>query len=403
MAALGSRIMSNITALLTFLCTGTLLVSLLHFYFWRRLIRDTGLNKAGTRFGTWSLILLAVSFPAAIAASSFLSFRQALPIVWVAYLWLGMTMLLFVILFSKDLLSLQFYVIRNLTGVFSGKGNGRIDVGRRKFISRSVALGASIVVPGFSIVGVKNYYANAVVNNLKVALAGLPDAFKGFKIVQISDLHIGQIMTGATLKEIVAQVNSLQPDLIAITGDLADGTVAKLLNEITSLKDLHAEHGVYFVTGNHEYYSGVEEWTVAIEKMGIKVLNNENVKISKENEWLYLAGVTDHEAKKFGKQHAADFNKALSGLEKDKTKILLAHQPIAVKEAAEYGTDLVLAGHTHGGQVWPFKYIVYLQQRYVKGFHKYKNTTLYINQGTGCWGPPLRLGSYNEITEMVLV
>ncbi len=210
-------------------------------------------------------------------------------------------------------------------------------------------------------------------------------------------------MTGERLTEIVAQVNSLKPDLIAITGDLVDGTVDKLLHEVTSLKDLTAENGVYFVTGNHEYYSGVHDWTREIEKMGIKVLNNENVTIKKENESLYLAGVTDHEAKRFVKDHASDFKKALYGLARDKKKILLAHQPIAVKEAAEYGADLVLAGHTHGGQVWPFKYLVYLQQPYVKGFHQYKNTKLYINQGTGCWGPPLRLDSYNEITEMVLV
>ncbi len=137
--------------------------------------------------------------------------------------------------------------------------------------------------------------------------------------------------------------------------------------------------------------------------MGIKVLSNENVQIKKGDEWFYLAGITDYEGGKFGAKHAADFHKALGGLETNKKKILLVHQPIAVIEATEYKTDLVLAGHTHGGQVWPFNYLVYLQQPYVKGFHQHENTKLYINQGTGCWGPPLRMDSYNEITEMTLV
>ena len=298
----------------------------------------------------------------------------------------------------KDLLSFQLYIVAKLTG----KNVVRTNLGRRNFMSRSVALGTSLFVSGFSFIGVQNYYANAIVERHTVSLNGLPEIFKGFKIVQISDLHIGQMMTGAKLQEIVDQVNSLQADLIAITGDLVDGNTEKLFGEIAALKDLKAEQGVYFVTGNHEYYSGADDWTTAIEKMGIKVLNNANVKIKKANEWFYLAGVTDHEGKKFGAKHASDFNKALSGLDNSKKKILLAHQPIAVIEAAEYKTDLVLAGHTHGGQVWPFNYLVYLQQPYVKGFHQHKSTTLYINQGTGCWGPPLRLDSYNEITEITL-
>ncbi len=136
--------------------------------------------------------------------------------------------------------------------------------------------------------------------------------------------------------------------------------------------------------------------------MGITVLNNENRKIKKGNDYFYLAGVSDPEGKRFGNRHAADFKKALSGLENNRKKILLAHQPIAVQKASEFGTDLVLAGHTHGGQVWPFNYFVYLQQPYLKGFYGYKGTRLYVNQGTGCWGPPIRLGSQNEITQITL-
>jgi predicted MPP superfamily phosphohydrolase len=273
---------------------------------------------------------------------------------------------------------------------------------RRKFVSTFIATGASALIFTATGIGIKNYYAKVVVKKMNILLTGLPEIFKGFKIIQISDLHIGQMMTASMLEEIVDKVNSLNPDLIAITGDLVDGSVYKLLKEVVSIKNLKAKKGIYFVTGNHEYYSGVESWIFEIEKMGIKVLNNESVKVIKKDDYFYLSGVTDHEAKKFGKEHAADFKKTFFGLQKGKKRILLAHQPIAVKEASKYGTDLVFAGHTHGGQIWPFTYLVYLQQPYLKGFYQYNETKLYVNQGTGCWGPPMRLGSYNEITEITL-
>ncbi len=391
--------MPDIFKIVLFMFIGCSVLFLLHYYFWRKLIKNTLLSPCIKTAATCMLILLAVLFPVTAGISYLLPFKQAFPLIWIAYLWLGSMLVLFCLLLILDLFSMQCGVVSKVMGV----GCSEIDLGRRRFVARSVALGASLSTSCFSFVGVSNYYAKATVNRIEVHLTGLPDLFKGFTIVQISDLHIGRMMTGTRVQEIVDQVNDLQPDLIAITGDLVDGRIDKLLDEATALRGLKAPHGVYFVTGNHEYYSGVEDWTAEIRKMGITVLNNENVKIQRKDEWFCLAGVTDHEAKKFGKQYASDFDKALSDLEKTKTTILLAHQPIAVKEASEYGVDLVLAGHTHGGQVWPFNYLVYLQQPYVKGFHQYENTQLYINQGTGCWGPPLRINSYNEITEMILV
>ncbi|MEN8211011.1 MAG: metallophosphoesterase [Thermodesulfobacteriota bacterium] len=307
-------------------------------------------------------------------------------------------MLLFFLLFSMDMIKIPIYIFQKL----SMTGEELTNPGRREFVSKVFASAASSIVLISSGIGVKNYYSNAVVKTFNVSLKGLPEAFKGFKIVQISDLHLGQMMTKKTLEEIVDQVNRLKPDLIAITGDVADGSTGRLLSEADPLKNLKAEKGIYFVTGNHEYYSGVEKWSLAIDRMGIKVLNNENIKIKREDDYFYLAGVTDHEGKKFGREHAADFEKALYKVENSKKKILLAHQPIAVQKASQYGTDLVLAGHTHGGQIWPFNYLVYLQQPYLKGFYDYNGTKLYVNQGTGCWGPPLRLGSQNEITQIIL-
>ncbi len=381
-----------------FFSTVTIIILSIHYYLWLRLIRDTGLNGLYKDIGTYSLIAFTLSFPIALLADRILPLKYSFPLLWLSYFWLGVMMLLFFLLFSIDIIKIIIYIFQKLTMA----GEEIANPERREFVSGLIASAASTIVLISSGIGVKNYYSNAVVKKFNVSLKGLPEALKGFKIVQISDLHLGQMMTKKILEQIVDQVNSLKPDLIAITGDLADGSTAKLLNEANPLKNLKAEKGIYFVTGNHEYYSGVENWTLAIDKMGIKVLNNENIKIRREDDYFYLAGVTDHEGKNFGRKHASDFKKALSGLENGKKKILLAHQPIAVQKASEYGTDLVLAGHTHGGQIWPFNYFVYLQQPYLKGFYDYNGTKLYVNQGTGCWGPPVRLGSKNEITQIIL-
>ena len=376
----------------------TIIVLLVHYYLWLRLVKDTGLNGLYKDIGTYFLIICSISFPIALIMDKMTSLKYSFPLLWFAYLWLGTIMLLFFLLFSIDIIKFLFYIFSKLTST----GNETVNIEKRAFISKTIAsvtLSSVFIAAG---IGVKNYYSKAIVKRYKVLLKGLPKVFKGFNIVQISDLHLGQMMKGSTLEQIVDQVNSLKPDIVAITGDLADGSAVKLLQEASSLKKLKAAKGVFFVTGNHEYYNGVEEWTSVIEKMGIQILNNQNIKIKKQDDYFYLAGVTDHEGKRFGKEHAADFSKALSGLENNETKILLAHQPIAVKKASKYGTDLVLAGHTHGGQIWPFNYLVYLQQPYLKGFYDYNGTKLYVNQGTGCWGPPLRLGSENEITQIIL-
>lgn len=390
--------MSKTTSFILFFSIGTLVVTSVHYYLWARLIRDTAMDHAFRNVGTYSLIIFTISFPIALFVSRLVPFRYSYLLLWISYLWLGIMMLLFFSFLFTDFIKTLFY----LYSKFSNASEEMINPERRKFISRFIASSVSVIVFAATGAGIKKYYETVVVKKIKMFITGLPETFQGFKIVQISDLHIGQMMTGLMLEEIVDKVNSLEPDLVAITGDLVDGSTNKLLNELVSLKKLKAKKGIYFVTGNHEYYSGVEEWIPEIENMGIKVLNNESIKIKKNYDFLYLSGVTDHEAKNFSKEYAADFKKTFSGLHKDKKKILLAHQPVAAKEASEYEADLVLSGHTHGGQIWPFGYLVYLQQPYLKGLYQYKNTKLYVNQGTGCWGPPMRLGSFNEITEITL-
>ncbi len=390
--------MSKALIFTVFISVATLIILSIHYYLWFRLIKDTGLNGLYRSIGTYSLILLSVSLPLALFIDKFISLRYSFPLTWLSYCWIGVMMLLFFLFISIDIIKIAIYLHTKLTA-----GDTEIiHPERRKFLSGAIAYTASSFVLIASGIGVKNYYSDAVVKTFNVFLAGLPESFKGFNIVQISDLHLGQMMTGPMLEKIVAKVNTLNPDIVAITGDLADGSTGRLLQEAYPLKDLNAAEGIYFVTGNHEYYNGVEEWILAIENMGIKVLNNENIKIKKGKEYIYLAGVTDHEGVRFGRRHAADFKKAFSGIENKDKKILLAHQPVAVTKASEFHADLVLAGHTHGGQIWPFNYFVYLQQPYLKGFYEYQGTKLYVNQGTGCWGPPMRLGSQNEITQLIL-
>lgn len=390
--------MPRILSLLIFLSVGTLIISSIHYYLWVRIVKDAVFNVTYRNIGTYLFIFFAISFPFSIILSRLLSLKYSYPILWLSYLWLGVMMLFFFSFIFADLLKVIYCIFTKLLNFETFI----IDIERRQFISRFIASGASAIVLVSTGIAIKNWYSKAVVKKIKIQLSELPDIFKGFKIVQISDIHMGQMMTGKGLKEIVDIVNNLKPDLIAITGDLVDGSTSQLSDDVSFIKNLKAEHGVYFVTGNHEYYSGVEKWTKQIEKFNIKVLQNESVMIQKENDYFYLVGVNDHEAKRFGKAHAPDFKKAFSGLDNARKKILLAHQPKDVRPASEYDTDLVLSGHTHGGQIWPFNYLVYLQQPYLKGSYQYKKTKLYVNQGTGTWGPPMRLGSFNEITEIVL-
>ncbi len=390
--------MSKTILFFLFFTFAILIVGSIHFYFWTRLVANTLLPDSYKTIGKYIIITLALAIPVSAILSRFISYPYARPLLWISYFWLGIMLLLFVILISVDLLKALIY----LYSKFASGSNSTADPERRKFLATLFAAGATTIALAAGGIGVFKYYKRAVVKKIYIDLPGLPAVFNGFRIVQISDLHIGQLMTKSRLAEVVEQVNALQPDLIVLTGDLVDGSVEHLAAEISPIKFLRAKKGSFFVTGNHEYISGIEDWLPEIEKTGISILDNKNIEIFEQNDSFYLAGVNDREAKRFNEKHAADFNRALSGLDKTKKKILLAHQPVDVREAANFDVDLVLSGHTHGGQIWPFNYLVYLQQPYLKGFYTYKNTLLYVNQGTGCWGPPMRLGSENEITEIIL-
>jgi uncharacterized protein len=239
---------------------------------------------------------------------------------------------------------------------------------------------------------------------VRIPVANLPHALDGFAIVQISDVHVGPTIKRGFVEGIVRSVNELNADLIAVTGDLVDGSVPQLSVHTAPLADLAARHGAYFVTGNHEYYSGERAWTEEIRRLGIHVLKNEHVVLQHNGASLVLAGVTDFSAHHFDPAQRSDPAAALLGAPADAgARILLAHQPSSAAAAAEAGFDVQISGHTHGGQFWPWNLFIHFFQPFTGGLHRLKNLWVYVSRGTGYWGPPNRFGVPSEITRIRLV
>jgi hypothetical protein len=267
--------------------------------------------------------------------------------------------------------------------------------------------GSAIAVPllglAVTFVGFLNARRTAGVVMVEVCLPDLPPELQGFCIVQISDVHVGLTIRHRYVEAIVEAVNRLEPDVVAITGDLVDGTVPDLADDVEPLRRLVSRHGNYFVTGNHEYYSGVDPWLAELERIGLRVLQNQHVVIERGGAKLVLAGVPDYSAAHFDRSHRSDPAAALAGAPPDAAvKILLAHQPRSVAAAARAGFDLQLSGHTHGGQFMPWNFFVRLQQPFTAGLHRVGGMQVYVSRGTGYWGPPKRVGAPSEITQIRL-
>jgi len=236
-----------------------------------------------------------------------------------------------------------------------------------------------------------------------VPIAALPDELEGFTIAQITDIHVGPTIKAPYLQAIVDAVNACQADMVAITGDLVDGSVTRLAPHVAPLTGLRSRHGSYFVMGNHDYYSGGQKWVVALRQLGLRVLLNEHVVLAHEGTELVVAGVTDYSAHRFEPGHRSDPHAAVRGAPAGRIKVLLAHQPRSALTAVRAGFDLQISGHTHGGQFWPWRWAVPLQQPYVAGLHRLEDMWVYISRGTGYWGPPKRFGAPSEITLLRLI
>jgi predicted MPP superfamily phosphohydrolase len=313
------------------------------------------------------------------------------------YTWVGVLFVLLVLVAATDLAQLAARLARQI-----GETQPPGDPERRVALARLMGGGVALVAGGATTAGVASALAPVSIREVRVALPRLPAALAGTTIVQLTDLHLGPTLRREFVEDVVARANALQPDVIAITGDLVDGSVEKLRELVAPLAKLRARHGTYFVTGNHEYYSGAAAWCEELTRLGVRVLRNERVSIGSNDTAFDLVGVDDYQAHKFGNGHGADLTKALAGADPERATVLLAHQPLAVHEAQERRVGLVLSGHTHGGQIWPWHLFVRLQQPVVRGLHRFGATQIYVSSGTGYWGPPMRLGAPAEITKIVL-
>lgn len=268
---------------------------------------------------------------------------------------------------------------------------------RRHFFKRSLDISSLVVATSIS--AKATYDARHVsLEKVKIKLNNLQ---KPYKILQLSDIHIGGIIDKNFIAKIVSRVNVCEPDLVVITGDLVDTDVDKAKDALEELKNLKSKYGTFFIVGNHEYFHNIEKIIATVKALGIKVLENENVYIGKRSEGFNLVGVYDL----FGyrvESHLPSITQALKNRDTTTPTVLLAHQPKFIEEVPS-GVDLMLSGHTHGGQLYPFKALVKLQQGYVSGLHQHSNELqIYINKGTGFWGPPMRIGASAEITEILI-
>jgi len=273
--------------------------------------------------------------------------------------------------------------------------------------------GSAVAVPlvalAVTLVGLWNARRPARVKTVDVPLRDLPPALQGFRIAQISDLHVGPTIKGDYLQRIVESVNALEADVIAVTGDLVDGSVADLGPHVAPLANLRSRHGSFVVTGNHEYYSGAESWIAELRRLGLTVLMNEHVVLThpgvsgRERAPIVLAGVADWSAHHFEPSHRSDPHRAVAGAPRAAIKVLLAHQPRSAAAAADAGFHLQLSGHTHGGQFLPWNFFVRFQQPFTAGLHALRDLWVYTSRGTGYWGPPKRFGAPSEITQLRLV
>jgi predicted MPP superfamily phosphohydrolase len=339
-------------------------------------------------FGTVLLTLSALLVRIGLVAPSLRRSRWSGPLSWAGLLAMGFFSSLLVLTLVRDLLLL----VLGLAGV------------EGPAIARDSAYAVPLLALAVTAVGFINARRVARIKRVDVPIAGLPRELDGYAIAQISDIHVGPTIKRAYLDAIVNKVNALKPDAIAVTGDLVDGSVQRLAMHTAPLARLAAPDGVFFVTGNHEYYSGAEQWIAEVRRLGLRVLMNEHVIRRRGPASLMIAGVTDYTAQHFNPDHKSDPVLAAAGAPDGvAVKVLLAHQPRSAPAAADAGFDLQLSGHTHGGQFFPWNLFVPLQQPFVAGLNRVRSLWVYTSRGTGYWGPPKRFGAPSEITLVRLV
>ncbi|MCE7006327.1 metallophosphoesterase [Kibdelosporangium philippinense] len=353
-------------------------LAIVHFYLWWRLVRNTTVRRR--KLGTIVIILLWASIPAALITMHVWDPSVA---GWFAYPGFGW----YALMIHLTLLLVPAEPVRAVIH----RRSAPVDAARRLVLARGIAVAAGIAATGVTAYGVINAFAAPAVERETVHLRRL--SVSGFRIAVLSDVHLGVMLGKSHTQRIVDVVNAENPDLIAIVGDLVDGTVQQLGPEAEPLRGLRSKHGTYFVTGNHEYISGVEAWVQELNRLGIRTLRNERVELP----GFDLAGTNDLTGE------AADVGKTLGGRNTNRPVVLLAHQPVHVHDAAKHGVDLQLSGHTHGGQFVPVNFFTRMEQPMLSGLQTFDGTQLFVTRGAGFWGPPVRVGSSPEIAIVELV
>ena len=369
-------------------------VLLLHAYIGWRLLPDMPFGTLGGAATTLWLVASALLIPLALLARQVT--RQPLSdrLAWAGLLAIGSFSSLLVLTVIRDAGLL----------LAAALSPWLLAADSLQRIHTYSALAVPILASLFTLVGLVNARRRAKVQAVDVPIAGLPASLHGFTIAQISDIHVGSTIKRGYVDAIVDAVNDLEADMIAVTGDLVDGTVKQLSRHTQPLARLSARHGTYFVTGNHEYYSGAGSWITELRRLGLRVLMNEHVVLQHEGAEVVVAGVTDYSAHHYDAAHQSDPAAAMAGAPADAGfKLLLAHQPRSAFAAAPAGFHLQLSGHTHGGQFLPWNFFVRLQQPFTAGLHRLGDLWVYVSRGTGYWGPPKRLGAPSEITHLRLV
>ncbi|MFD5830112.1 metallophosphoesterase [Lentzea sp. NPDC060358] len=380
-------------------------VALGHLYLWRRLVVDTTRPRTvGRRTGTVAIIGAFLVLMGALAVSRSVSPEQAKFLAWPGFVWLA---LLFYLAIALGIAEIPRRVLlRRATAapVPAGAGPDPVDPvevvpdpSRRLFIARSVAIGSGIAAGGVVGYGMTQALGDPKLLNVPVTLDKLQTSLSGFRIAVVSDIHLGPLLGRSHTERIVRMINEQEADLVAIVGDLVDGTVAELGEAAAPLRDLVSRHGSFFVTGNHEYFSGHEQWIAELDRLGVNPLRNEGLTVAGGIE---LVGVNDVTGKSY--DDGPDFDRAFTGRDTANPVVLLAHQPVQVADASARGVDLQLSGHTHGGQMVPFNFVVPAQQPSVAGLSKVDDTWLYVSRGAGFWGPPVRVGAPPDITVVEL-
>ncbi|MFD9207678.1 metallophosphoesterase [Streptomyces sioyaensis] len=405
-----------------------------HRYLWCRLVRDT--TKPGSRLrgaGTAAAFVLPLTALAALLSGpAGVPFPVQQILAWPGYLWLAMVLYLTLALLVGEVVrAVGLGALRRRetaepdppapapappadppgpaspSPVSPSQAPTLLPPGtpalpppatppRRLFLARAVAAGASLAATAAVGYGTATTLRGPMVKRVTVPLAKLPRAAHGFRIAVVSDIHLGPILGRAHTRRVVEAINSTSPDLVAIVGDLADGSVADLGPAAEPLRALSSRHGAYFVTGNHEYYSGARQWVDHVRELGIHPLENARTALP----GFDLAGVNDITGQT--EQAGPDYDGTLSGRDPARAVVLMAHQPVTIHDTVRFGVDLQLSGHTHGGQMWPFTYVAAATNPTVAGLQRYGDTQLYVTRGAGAWGPPVRLGAPPDITVVEL-